>query len=524
MTLLVISPDYASHLLPLATLATEWRDRGERVVVATGPATAAIVESFGFERVHLQLGRGSNPGVIRAEEQVADEDASLRGFFDATRLGMVETLSYQARERLTDLMWQPVATARAVLDVVAAVRPDQIVVDHLAFSARLALVAGGVPFADVVLGHPTALPVGDEVYGCPPEWPAAFAGVGAGAGAGAGAAGAAGPADDSSRTAESTSHRHIRRFDVQSAVPSATGARFDAGSAPAGIAGLRELCERVDASFTAEWNAALAVLAPHLPPSTSAFGEHGDLLLYNYPGELADPARDALLPPHVWLGSAVRAEPVDAEVAAWLADTDAHTDTAADAHVDADAHADADAQTAAAPVPAPRPAPFVYVSFGSFLSVRSDVLGRVAEALRRVGVRAAIALGSGARADLGEVPADWLVREFLPQVTLLDAAAAAVTHGGNNSVTEAMTAGVPVVVLPFSTDQFAGAAALERTGVGVALAPNTATVDELAEALRHVLDLQTRDPGAAGRLAGLASSLRETPGRARAHAALTATG
>jgi zeaxanthin glucosyltransferase len=119
------------------------------------------------------------------------------------------------------------------------------------------------------------------------------------------------------------------------------------------------------------------------------------------------------------------------------------------------------------------------------------------------------------------VPADWLVREFLPQVTLLDAATAAVTHGGNNSVTEAMTAGVPVVVLPFSTDQFAGAAALERTGVGVALAPNTATVDELAEALRHVLDLPTRDPGAAGRLAGLAASLRETPGRARAHAALT---
>ena len=52
MTLLIISPDYASHLLPLATLGTAWRDAGERVVVATGPATAAIVESFGFERVN----------------------------------------------------------------------------------------------------------------------------------------------------------------------------------------------------------------------------------------------------------------------------------------------------------------------------------------------------------------------------------------------------------------------------------------------------------------------------------------
>ena len=70
VTLLVISPDYASHLLPLATLATAWRDAGERVVVASGPATASITAEFGFERRDLRLGRGSNPGVIRAEDQV----------------------------------------------------------------------------------------------------------------------------------------------------------------------------------------------------------------------------------------------------------------------------------------------------------------------------------------------------------------------------------------------------------------------------------------------------------------------
>jgi zeaxanthin glucosyltransferase len=470
MTLLVISPDYASHLLPLATLATEWRERGERVVVATGPATASIVESFGFERAHLQLGRGSNPGVIRAEEQVAEEDASLRGFFDATRVGMIATLEYQARERLTDLMWQPVETARAVLAVVAAVAPDRIIVDHLAFSARLALVAGGVPYADVVLGHPTALPVGDEVYGCPPEWPAAF--------------------------------------DAAAAGEAGAGAEAEAG---AGIAGLRELCERVDASFTAEWNTALAELAPDRPPSTSAFGEHGELLLYNYPGELADPAREELLPPHVWLGSAVRTEPVDPEVEAWLAEGAAVRGGARSALT-----------RPRRQEPAAAAEPFVYVSFGSFLSVRSDVLGRVAGALRTLGLRAAIALGSGAREDLGDIPSDWLVREFLPQVTLLGSAAAAVTHGGNNSVTEAMTAGVPLVVLPFSTDQFAGAAALERTGFGVALPPNTATESELVEALRHVLALAESAPDAAAGLAALASSLNEVPGRVRAATALTA--
>ena len=423
MTLLIISPDYASHLLPLATLGTAWRDAGERVVVATGSATAAIVESFGFEREHLQLGRGSNPGVIRPEDQPTGEDDSLRGFFDATRGGMIETLSYQASERLTDLLWQPVPTARAVLAVIESVRPDTILVDHLAFGARLALVAGAVPHADVVLGHPSALPVGGEVYGFPTQWPAAFE-------------------------------------------PSV-----------AELAELRELCERVSAHFTAEWNAALAELAPDAAPSASAFEEHGDLLLLNYPAELSSPERTAALPRHVFLGSAVREEPVDPEVERWLAASSA---------------------------------PYVYVSFGSFLSVRSDALARVAAAIQSLGLRAALATGSADPADLAHLPSDWLVRGFLPQVRLLQGAAAAVTHGGNNSVTEAMTYGVPLVVLPFSTDQFAGAEAIERAGVGVALAPNTATVDELAEAIRAALDMSVP----------FAETLRTEPGRDRAYRAL----
>lgn len=392
MTLLIISPDYASHLLPLATLGTSWRDRGERVVVATGPATAAIVESFGYERVNLQLGKGSNPGVITAEEQPKGEDDALRGFFDATRRGMVETLSFQAEARLSDLMWEPVRQARAVLQIVADLQPDQIIVDHLAFSARVGLESAGIAYADVLLGHPSALPVAGEVYGYPPTWPAAFS-------------------------------------------PTATE-----------LADLRALCERVSASFTAEWNTALLELNPSAAPSPSAFEEHGALLLLNYPAELSD--RDA-----VFLGSAIREEAPDPQVEAWLASSDE---------------------------------PFVYVSFGSFLSVRDDVLQKVADALRSLGLRAAIATGNSTI----DAPHDWLVRGFLPQVRLLGRAAAAVTHGGNNSVTEAMHHRVPLLVLPFSTDQFAGAADIERVGFGVALAPNTASVDELADALRRVLETE----------------------------------
>ncbi len=240
MTLLVISPDYASHLFPLATLATAWRDAG--VVVATGPATDSIVRDFGFERAPLQLGRGSNPGVIRAEEQPRDEGESLRGFFAATRRGAVETLAYQAAERGTDLLWNPVGVARAVQDIVARVRPDHVIVDHLAFSARLALQASGVTHGDVVLGHPSALVVGDEVYGYPPAWPRAFS------------------------------------------------------PDPAALAALGGGARGVRDAFTAQWNEALAVLAPGARPARTLSPRPVTCCCWSHPAELHPPSRTALLP------------------------------------------------------------------------------------------------------------------------------------------------------------------------------------------------------------------------------------
>ena len=426
MTLLVISPDYASHLLPLVTLAAAWRDAGERVVVATGPATAPIVRAAGFEWTSLPLGRGSNPGVIRAEQQPAGEDEALRGFFAATRRGLVETLLYQARARRADLLWDPVGRAFAVRETIAEVRPDHVIVDHLAFSARLALSADLVPHADVVLGHPSALPVGGEVYGYPTDWPAAF-------------------------------------------TPATTE-----------LAALHKVCRDVREAFTAEWNVALRSLSRSAPLVSDALAEHGDRLLFNYPEALHDPARTTLLPPHVFLGSAVRTDTVPADVQAWL---------------------DADDR------------PLVYVSFGSFLSVRADVLSTVLTALKLLDVRVAVATGSAR--ELPEPGKDWLVRDFLPQTALLARAALAVTHGGNNSVTEALTYGVPMLVLPFSTDQFAGAAAIERNGVGLALDPNTASATEVIDAVRDIL---TGSPPEVA--AKLGAQLRATPGAELARQAL----
>ena len=435
MTLLLVSPDYASHLFPLLALAGAWASDRERVVVATGPAVAQHVDRAGFERVPLVLGRGSNAGTARASDQPAGEDENLRAFFAATREGMIATLRLQAELRRNDLLWQPLAAARATIEAVRTVRPDAVLVDHLAFGAVLGLRAAGIPYADVVLGHPTALPVGDERYGVPPAWP--------------------------------------RAFDPDQVE----------------LAGLRRLADEVTRGFTDDWNAALHALDPGARAEDDAFRVHGDVVLFSYPEALHDPARTALLPAGAtFLGSSVRDESLDAEAEAWVRSGPAR--------------------------------PLVVVSFGSFLSAREDVLARVAVALRQVtagglAVRVALATGSADLAALGPLPGEWLVRPFLPQVALVRHAALAITHAGNNGVTEALAAGVPLVVLPFSTDQFAVAADLERAGLGRALDPNRASPEEIRGAIVDVLG------GPQGSAASaLGATLRADPGPARARRAV----
>jgi UDP:flavonoid glycosyltransferase YjiC (YdhE family) len=96
-----------------------------------------------------------------------------------------------------------------------------------------------------------------------------------------------------------------------------------------------------------------------------------------------------------------------------------------------------------------RARPRAYVSLGSFLSAHSDVLRGIADALRMLGWDAVIATGATDLNELSSVPSTWVLGEHLPQVAALEACDVVVCHGGNNSVTEALTAGLPILATPF---------------------------------------------------------------------------
>ncbi len=126
-----------------------------------------------------------------------------------------------------------------------------------------------------------------------------------------------------------------------------------------------------------------------------------------------------------------------------------------------------------------------------------------------------VALAVGRRVDcagLGEPPANFVVRPYLPQVTLLQRASLFITHGGINSAHEAMLHGVPMVVLPQSADHHIVASQVERAGAGVVFDRSRVEAPRLLELAAQVLS----NPEFRRKSACMGETLRRAGGPARA--------
>jgi len=134
MTLLVISPDYASHYGPLAVIARAAQQDGQRVLIATGHSLRSRVEAEGFEWRELHLAASSNSGVV-------DKDPSIERFLAATQKGALETISYQAKQRQVDLLWNPEQVVKAIAVLYKDLNPDEVLVDHVSFGSTLGMYA-----------------------------------------------------------------------------------------------------------------------------------------------------------------------------------------------------------------------------------------------------------------------------------------------------------------------------------------------------------------------------------------------
>jgi MGT family glycosyltransferase len=82
---------------------------------------------------------------------------------------------------------------------------------------------------------------------------------------------------------------------------------------------------------------------------------------------------------------------------------------------------------------------------------------------------------------------DVLVAERIPQVELLRRAAVVVCHGGQNTVSESLHAGVPLVVAPIRDDQSVLAQQVVEAGAGIRVRFDRACADDLRQAITSLL-------------------------------------
>jgi MGT family glycosyltransferase len=141
-----------------------------------------------------------------------------------------------------------------------------------------------------------------------------------------------------------------------------------------------------------------------------------------------------------------------------------------------------------------RDRPVVYAAFGSVHTREglADIISPLREAAARLGAQ--LVVSSEALAAQGPVPRgedDCLVVPYAPQRQLLESVDVFLTHGGANSVMEALYAGTPLLIVPLSNDQPWQAHLVTRRGVGIHLERGALNADSCTDALARLLPRQS---------------------------------
>ncbi len=126
---------------------------------------------------------------------------------------------------------------------------------------------------------------------------------------------------------------------------------------------------------------------------------------------------------------------------------------------------------------------WVFISLGTVFNGQPEVYRSLIEGAHRLGLRVVVAAGSSLRAARAAADERDIVVRFAPQVELLRWVPVMITHGGNNSMNEAMKAGVPLVTVPFGGEQMANARRAELVGVGRTLPATDLTPEDVSDAL-----------------------------------------
>lgn len=154
----------------------------------------------------------------------------------------------------------------------------------------------------------------------------------------------------------------------------------------------------------------------------------------------------------------------------------------------------------------PEGSALIYLSLGSLGGADVDLMQRLVDVLGTTRHRYIVSMGPQAtRITLAD---NMVGAQMLPQTKVIPQVDLVISHGGNNTVTETLHFGKPLIVLPLFWDQYENAQRIDELGFGTRLATYHFTDDQLTGAVDALL----ADTGLRERLDGIGAAIRARDG------------
>ncbi|WP_340019608.1 macrolide family glycosyltransferase [Paenibacillus sp. FSL H3-0457] len=130
----------------------------------------------------------------------------------------------------------------------------------------------------------------------------------------------------------------------------------------------------------------------------------------------------------------------------------------------------------------------VYISLGTVFNNNKQFFLECFKAFSNEDAKVFMSIGHNVSIEeLGEIPTNFIIDHFLPQVEILKQADLFITHGGTNSVREALFFGVPMIVIPQGADQYVMSEDIERLRLGISMDREQVTGKELLSCWKNIL-------------------------------------
>ena len=134
-----------------------------------------------------------------------------------------------------------------------------------------------------------------------------------------------------------------------------------------------------------------------------------------------------------------------------------------------------------------QPKPTIYISLGTIFSNQIEFVRSCFQAFGNSSWQVVQSIGKQMdKTALEPIPENFLVAQHVPQIDVLQHSTIFITHGGMNSVMEALYYGVPLIIVPQMPEQYLTAQKIAELGLGLQISKQDVTADGLQAAVAQI--------------------------------------